>query len=85
MNKGSLTNLLKQWTALPPSILRRVVALKLLQDQSDEIDIEYKKERIQLETKFRHKKLPLLASRDKIISGETDVPKSSTDESPGRQ
>jgi Nucleosome assembly protein (NAP) len=62
-----------------------VVALKLLQDQSDEIDTEYKKERILLETKFRHKKLPLLASRDKIISGETDVPKSSTDESPGRQ
>ena len=65
--------------------MRRVVALKLLQDQSDEIDIEYKKERIQLETKFRHKKFPLLASRDKIISGETDVPKSSSDESPGRQ
>lgn len=27
---------------------------------------------------------PLLSSRSKIVSGEVDVPKSSTDESPGR-
>jgi Nucleosome assembly protein (NAP) len=65
------------------SILRRVAALKVLQNQSEEIDVEYKKERILLEIKYRLMKDPLLNSRSKIVSGEVDVPKSSTDESPG--
>jgi Nucleosome assembly protein (NAP) len=65
------------------SILRRVAALKVLQNQSEEIDVEYKKERIMLEIKYRLMKDPLLTSRSKIVSGEVDVPKSSTDESPG--
>ena len=36
-----------------------------------------------LEIKYRLMKDPLLNSRSKIVSGEVDVPKSSTDESPG--
>lgn len=71
------------WKELPVSILRRVAALKVLQNQSEEIDVEYKKERILLEIKYRLMKDPLLNSRSKIVSGEVDVPKSSTDESPG--
>ena len=72
------------FTVLPPRILRRVAALKDLQNESDEIDVEYKKERILLEQKYRLLKLPLLSSRDKIVSGEVDVPKLSTDENPGK-
>ena len=68
---------------MPPSILRRVAALKALQDESELHDVEYKKERIQLEMKYRVLKEPLLEARSKIVSGEVEVPKSSTDESPG--
>jgi Nucleosome assembly protein (NAP) len=68
---------------LPPSILRRVGALKALQDESELHDVEYKKERILLEIKYRLLKEPLLEARSKIVSGEVEVPKSSTDESPG--
>ena len=56
--------------------------MKAIQDQSEEIDVEYKKERIALESKYRVLKLPLLASRDKIVSGEVDVPKAADDETP---
>ena len=45
--------------------------------------MEYKKERILLEIKYRLLKEPLLEARSKIISGEVEVPKSTTDESPG--
>jgi hypothetical protein len=69
--------------ALPPNIMRRVAALKLIQNNSEEIDVEYKKERILLETKYRLLKVPLLTSRDKIVSGEVDVPKTDADEGPG--
>ena len=64
--------------------MRKVGALKALQDASEEIDVEYRKERIILENKYRALKLPHLISRDKIISGEVDVPKTATDDNPGK-
>lgn len=75
--------LLLNCSVLPPRIMRRVAALKELQNQSTEIDVEYKRERILLESKYRLLKLPLLSSRDKIVSGEVDCPKLATDENPG--
>ena len=54
--------------------MRKVAALKALQDKSEEIEVEYRKERIILENKYRSLKFPHLISRDKIISGEVDVP-----------
>lgn len=75
---------LHKLVVLPPRILRKVVALKALQNKSEEIDVDYKKERILLENKYRALKLPLLSDRDKIISGEVDVPKTATDDNPGK-
>jgi hypothetical protein len=63
--------------------LRKIDALKKLQDSVGEIDVEYKKERILLEIKYRLLNVPLVETRDKIISGEIDVPKEAGDENPG--
>ena len=64
--------------------MRKVAALKALQDKSEEIEVEYRKERIILENKYRSLKFPHLISRDKIISGEVDVPKTAADDNPGK-
>jgi nucleosome assembly protein 1-like 1 len=57
-----------------PAIYRRVIALQNLQNNADEIDEEYKKERIILEQKFLEKKLPLFEKRNAIILGDFEPP-----------
>ena len=58
----------------PPSLMRKIVALKQLHEKCKEIDVEYKRERIALEMKYRELKKPVYANQGQIISGEVDVP-----------
>lgn len=58
----------------PPDLMRKIEALKKLHEQSLAADLEYKKERIVLETKYRELKKPIYHSQGQIISGEVDVP-----------
>jgi hypothetical protein len=56
-------------------MMRKITALKKVQNDAEDIDLEYKKERIALEQKYRAVREPIYETRDKIISGEVDVPK----------
>jgi hypothetical protein len=58
-----------------PDMMRKIIALKKVQNDAEDVDLEYKKERIALEQKYRALKEPIHETRDKIISGEVDVPK----------
>eukprot|EP00596_Hydrurales_sp_CCMP1899_P008718 CAMPEP_0119037828 /NCGR_PEP_ID=MMETSP1177-20130426/6339_1 /TAXON_ID=2985 /ORGANISM="Ochromonas sp, Strain CCMP1899" /LENGTH=348 /DNA_ID=CAMNT_0006999549 /DNA_START=153 /DNA_END=1199 /DNA_ORIENTATION=- len=60
---------------MPPSLLRKVVVLQKLHADTEDIDVEYKKERIILEKKYRLLREPFLNTRDKIVAGEINVPK----------
>jgi nucleosome assembly protein 1-like 1 len=55
-------------------MLKKVVALKNLQDSVSELEAEYKKERIALEAKYRDLKIPFFEKRFQIISGAVEVP-----------
>jgi hypothetical protein len=64
-------------------MMRKIIALKKVQNDAEDVETEYKKERIALEQKYRALKEPFYETRDKIISGEVDVPKEAGDENPG--
>ena len=57
---------------LPAAITRRVIGLHHLQDQCDELQVEYKKERLALELKYRELKQPLYDQRYEVISGAVE-------------
>lgn len=59
---------------LPKKVLKRVVAIRKIHSSVEDIDLEYKKERIALEQKYLALKQPLFDARDKIISGEVEAP-----------
>jgi hypothetical protein len=68
---------------LPKKVLKRVVAIRKIHNSVEEIDLEYKKERIALEQKYLALKQPLYEARNQIISGEVEAP---VDEStPGKK
>jgi Nucleosome assembly protein (NAP) len=54
--------------------MKKINALKKLHEQSEEIDEEYKKERIALEEKYRNRKASLIDQRTGIVSGDIEVP-----------
>ena len=57
-----------------PSLIRKVDALKKLHEKITDINVDYKRERIALEVKYRELKKPVYANQSQIISGEVDVP-----------
>ena len=61
-------------TTAPPQLLRKINALKHLHENVLAIDVEYKKERIALEQKYRELRKPIYNNQSQIISGEVDVP-----------
>ena len=64
-----------------PQLIRKIGALKKLHEQCLAIDVDYKRERIALETKYRELRKPVYANQGKIISGEVDVPAEGPDAS----
>ena len=71
---------------LPKVIIKRVTAIRRMHVTYEEIDNEYKKERLELEKKYLERKQVLLDARNKIISGETEAPSSADEpgESPSK-
>lgn len=75
---------------MPAEIARRVIGLKKLQEQAEALDADYKKERIQLEAKYRRLKQPFYNQRQQIVVGaveptftpeeESHIPEASTEE-----
>ena len=57
---------------LPLSVRKRVSALELLQDKSNALDVEYKKEIAALERKYLSIRKPLYEQRASIISGNVE-------------
>jgi hypothetical protein len=70
----------ENFMTMPAFITRRVIGLKKLQDQSEEIDAEYKKERLALEAKFRGVRQPLYDLRQQIVSGAVEPTLTAEDE-----
>lgn len=58
---------------LPQSVMHRLMALKTYHNEVEEIDKQYKKERIELEQKYALLRAPIYNKRKDIISGEVDV------------
>ena len=56
-----------------PSIIRRILKLKDVQDEVDAIDQEYREERLILEQKYREKKSPYFVKRTDYILGKCDL------------
>lgn len=56
------------------TVLRRVIALKKSQEEMEEVEKEYKLERIALEKKYLAKRLPFFELRSRIVSGEFEPP-----------
>lgn len=59
---------------LPKEILQRVRYARKLHEKVEEIDQEYKMERLELEKKFLAKRQVIFDERSKIISGEMEAP-----------
>lgn len=57
---------------MPAAVTRRVIGLKKLQDTADALEEEYKKERLQLEAKYRGLRQPLYEQRQRIVAGEVE-------------
>ena len=66
---------------LPKKVVKRVVAIRKLHNEVQNLDAEYKKERIALEQKYLALKQPILENRNKIVSGEIEAPADETSES----
>lgn len=58
---------------LPPTILKRVEALRKLHGDVDTIDDQYKAERVLLEAKYEQKRQVLYEGRKNIVTGIVDV------------
>lgn len=58
---------------LPPTILKRVEALRKLHGDVDAIDEQYKAERVLLEAKYEQKRQVLYEGRKNIVVGTVDV------------
>jgi len=59
---------------LPKEVLKRITAIRNMHVSIEDIDAQYILERIALEKKFLDRKQEVLELRNKIISGEEDVP-----------
>lgn len=57
----------------PAAIINRLVGLKQLQEQYDELEETYKAERVALEKKYFDLRAPLLAKRADVVTGKVDV------------
>lgn len=68
---------------LPRSVIKRLIALKQFQDESEKIDVQYKLERVLLEKKFRELKAPLWDKRFQVTSGAVEVETLLPGEEPG--
>ena len=66
---------------LPKQVLRRITAIRALHEDHEAIEALYKQERIALEKKYLDLKQVVVDKRQKIVSGEVDVP-AEADESP---
>jgi len=60
---------------IPPSVYRRILALKELQDAREVVQERYRRERAELEAKFRQEYEPLFIKRADIVAGRLDVQK----------
>ncbi len=70
---------------MPKNVFRRVNALRQLHATYEDLEEEYRKERIELEKKFLAKKEEFYAKRQPIISGEVDIPKVEGEEEVGTE
>lgn len=58
---------------IPRSVVHRLMALKRLQTDKEEIDKEYHAERLALEVKYAEKLKPFYERRNDIVNGKVDV------------
>lgn len=60
--------------SLPPHIKRKIEALQDLQKKRDEIEVQFRKERAELEAKYDKLYGPLYTERAQVVSGDKEVP-----------
>jgi hypothetical protein len=62
----------EEMAQLPRVVLKRVLALRKMHSELDELDKQYKAERILLEQKYLERKVENYNMRTKIVSGEVE-------------
>ncbi len=65
-------------TSFPPEVLKRILGLRKMQTDAEEVDAEYRAERMALEMKFHELRTPLADRRRDIINGLIEVPETET-------
>lgn len=60
--------------SLPPHIKRRVEALQEIQAKKDEVEVQFRREKAELEAKYEKLYGPFYVERSQIVSGEKEVP-----------
>jgi nucleosome assembly protein 1-like 1 len=56
----------------PPEVIKRVLGLRKAHSEAEDIENDYKRERIELERKYNEKRAPIYAKRRQIVAGEVE-------------